>query len=112
MNTIQKWYDFVLQQMAAEGYMEGIDLNNDILVKQRLIRGNNRLNFPEEGNTRLADQQANDFIAKFQVIDQLSENPNGTTFRDNTGLSATLIQKRGTNEFTLSIRSTEYANND
>lgn len=115
MSTIQKWYDFVLQQMAAEVYLENIDLGNNELVKERFNLGNNR---PEyllasqipPGNTRFTDTQADDFLDRFQILHQLSDNPNGGSFFDNTGLSATLMLNEETDQYTLSIRSTEYQN--
>ena len=109
MNTIQKWYDFVLQQMAAESYFENVTLSDPLDVRLALSFGNNRRRDGELlGNTRFTDDQADQFLQKYQIIHQLSENPTGSAFRDHTGLSATLIQKRGTDEFTLAIRSTEF----
>src|SRR5439155_17774859 len=116
---MQKWYDFVLQQMASEAYLEGVNLSNAHDVTAALQQGNNRGDpYPQRGLTRFADLQAADFLEKFQVIVQASDNPTaprtspvyyeGTNILANTGLSVTLIQTKGTNEFSLSIRSTEY----
>ncbi|HEY6281120.1 MAG TPA: calcium-binding protein [Burkholderiales bacterium] len=123
---IQKWYDFVLQQMAAEAYLEGVNLADNNDIKPALQRGNNRPGFLEKSFTRFTDAQADEFLSKFQIIDQFSDNPTPTGSRPaqsgdagylvlndqqilaNTGLSATLIQKKGTNEYTLAIRSTEF----
>ncbi len=110
MSVVQNWYDFVLQQMAAESYFEDVDLSDPIDIRRALTFGNNRQGFPFNGNTRFTDSQADDFLDRFQIIHQLSDNPNGTSFFDNTGLSATLIFNKETNEYTLSIRSTEYQN--
>src|SRR3989304_1909140 len=100
MTTIQSWYDFVLQQMAAEAYFEGITSYVPELVRPQLIKGNNRDGFDPAGNTRFTDSQADDFLNRFQIINQLSDNPNDPEqdgFFDNTGLSATLIQKKDEN---------------
>lgn len=81
------------------------------------------------GFTRMTDPQFNEFYSRFQVIHQWSDNPstgavpgtrpeedqnhligmilNSQDMLANTGFSATLIKERGTNEYTLSIRSTE-----
>lgn len=95
---------FALQQTAAECYLDGIDLNIADDVKVRLRLGNNRLGF-ELGTTRftgsptqgLYDQA---FVDQYRIV---SHHGN-----DSTGFSATLMQERGTNNFTLSFRSTEY----
>ncbi|MBI2752263.1 MAG: hypothetical protein HYX46_01910, partial [Betaproteobacteria bacterium] len=113
------WYDYVLQQMAAEAYLEGVNLADVDSVTDALQLGNNRREFPSlQGFTRFADVQVSEFLGKFQIIAQASDYPNpnrtgpvyyaGTNILANTGLSATLIQKRGTNEFTLAVRSTEF----
>src|SRR2546422_7473176 len=105
-------YELVLQQMVAESYLEGISdfAAQEPLVRQRLALGNNRSEFGTLRNkTRFTDRQVDEFLSRFQIVDQLSDNPNGTSFRDNTGLSATLI-KTGATQYTLAIRSTEYRN--
>ena len=117
-NKIQVLYDFVLQQMAAEAYLEGVNLSDSDAVRIALNFGNNRPEFPLRGFTRFTDAQADEFLSKFQIIAQASDNPTvardspvyyeGTTILANTGLSATLIQRKGTNEYTLAIRSTEF----
>ncbi|MBK9625017.1 MAG: hypothetical protein IPO38_10985 [Rhodocyclaceae bacterium] len=110
---ITKTYGFLLQQMAAESYFEKVDLTNDAKVTLALTTGNNRPEYTQgipKGYVRFTDVQAAEFVSKFQIVDQLSDDPNLSTFRDNTGLSATLIRTIGTNEFTLAIRSTEFRN--
>jgi len=114
---LETWYGFVLLQMASESYLETVDLLIEDDVKEALQRGNNREGFPAKGVTQFTDLQAEDFVRKFQIIAQASDYPDpnrttpvyyaGTNILANTGMSATLIQKRGTNEFTLAIRSTE-----
>jgi hypothetical protein len=58
----ETWYGFVLQQMAAESYFEGIEANDAADVQRRLRLGNNRAEFVQSdggapGNTRFADIQ-------------------------------------------------------
>ena len=140
MNTnIASLYEFTLQQMAAESYFEGVDLNVNDAVKTQLRigtnrpgykTGNNSLNEGFPGYTRMAVQQTQEFVDKYKIVHQWSDNPTPTGSRPagegisgkpklnsdilaNTGLSATLIQKRDasgatTTEYTLAIRSTEF----
>ncbi|MES2243540.1 MAG: calcium-binding protein [Pseudomonadota bacterium] len=143
MNTnIASLYEFTLQQMAAESYFEGIDLsvNEDVATQLRL--GTNRvgyqggssdLNEGFPGYTRMTTQQADEFLSKYRIVHQWSDNPTtgsvpgsrpppeGDSSKPqlndeilaNTGLSATLVRKldgngNPTNEYTLAIRSTEF----
>src|SRR5262245_5796365 len=99
--SIASWYEFSLQQMAAESYLFGIDISNAQRVIDALVRGNTP-NSPPTGNTRFTDIQAQDFLDRFEIVGQY---PN-----DNSGFSATLTRDRSTGEFTLSFRSTEYKN--
>lgn len=91
--------------------------------------GDPDLNGGWPGFTRMTEFQFVEFHKNFQIIHQWSDNPsegpapgirpaadtthtaglilNGQDMLANTGLSATLIQRRGTNDYTLSIRSTE-----
>ncbi|MCC2637533.1 MAG: hypothetical protein K0Q68_1252 [Moraxellaceae bacterium] len=91
--------------------------------------GNPGLNGGWPGFTRMTNLQFAEFHEKFEIIHQWSDNPsegavpgtrpapdtthtaglilNSQEMLANTGLSATLIQRRGTDEYTLSIRSTE-----
>ncbi len=122
MNTnIASLYDYALQKMASEAYLEGIDLSQTEQVRARLLRGSNRqdyrpgstdgLNQGYPGYTRMTNAQAKEFNAKFRVIHQWSDDPTtksqgrpdpeGTysnlklnkDILANTGLSATLIRK-------------------
>lgn len=43
--TIQTWYNFVLQQMAAESYLNGWDSLSGIDQQNRLLLGSNNYNF-------------------------------------------------------------------
>ena len=131
-DQFRTWYDAILQQMAAESYLETTDLADEAAVEAELVVGNNRDGFPEQGFTRFTDVQAAEFTTKFRVIDQWSDNPtapgsrpsqpgdvgylelNGQHVLANTGLSATLIRRKDasgnlTNGYTLAIRSTESA---
>jgi Ca2+-binding RTX toxin-like protein len=144
MNTnIASLYDFTLQQMAAESYSEGVDLTRTADVKAQLRLGTNRegykggpsdLNEGYPGYTRMTSQQADEFLSKFKIVHQWSDNPstgkipgsrplpegdpafarlNIGELLANTGLSATLILKKnadgsGSMEYTLAIRSTEF----
>ena len=96
------WLDFALQQMAAESY-----LNDPGGLLTQLTRGNNRFGFdpptgPLPGATRFTNVLADRFIANYDIV---SHHAN-----DSTGFSATLMQERGANNYTLSFRSTEYRN--
>lgn len=136
--TINTLYDFVLQQMAAESYIESGYASVD--VEAALNKGANRekkegadqnLNEGYVGFTRMSRVQISEFLKKFKVVNQWSDNPDGqrpgavdndTALKKlnidilaNTGLSATLInrlndQGQPTDQYTLSIRSTEFLN--
>ena len=120
MNTnINSLYQFVLQQHAAEVYLETGNYDQGT-VESMLRQGNNRAPDPTGrlGQTKLTETQIKEFSANYRVVHQVSDNaglgdgrPNRELFPGgpiaNTGFSATLIQKIGANEFTLAIRSTE-----
>jgi hypothetical protein len=141
MNTnIASLYEFTLQQMAAESYFEGIALTDMNALKEALHLGTNRLRFPMgdpalnegyPGYTRMTYAQADEFLSRYKVVHQWSDNPTPTGSRPaeegidgkpklnsadilaNTGFSATLIQARDasgvlTGEYTLAMRSTEF----
>jgi len=105
MTQISTWLQFALQQMAAESYLDRI-LSGELQLEQALRLGNNRVSgalasdpiLP--GKTRMTDQQMIDFSARYDIVDHHAN--------DATGFSATLMQERGTNNYTLSFRSTEY----
>src|SRR3989442_1313492 len=115
---IELLYRFLLQQVVAEAYLEGLRLGgeDDDLLKAALRNGNNRLSpdLPISGLTRLTEVQINEFLGSHRIIHQLSDNPTDgqpKTFNGiplNTGFSATLIQDETTGDYTLSIRSTEF----
>ena len=118
-SNVSTWLAFALQQMAAESYLDGIVLSNNDGIITRLKLGNNNplLNDPEDptldGATRFIDLagvpnasqitgSAQAFVSRYQIVDHHAN--------DATGFSATLMQERGTNNFTLSFRGTEYPN--
>ena len=92
MNTnIASLYEFTLQQMAAESYFEGIGLTDTDKIREALRLGTNRLGYPPgagEGNTglnegypgytRMTTQQADEFLDKFKIVHQWSDNPTPT----------------------------------
>lgn len=125
---IQIWLDYVIQQMVAEGYLDGVVLSDPVALGQRLRDGNNDLrnsyvasqdqnNLP--GKTRLTDTQITYFNERWEVVDHRGNDDarfaatgpaNGVG--NGTGFSATLMRNRQTDEYTLAIRSTEYADDD
>jgi hypothetical protein len=102
-NEITTWLGFTLMQMAAESYLDGIaNLDDRNLVRDRLLLGNNHplLDPDVHGATRFTDSLATRFLDTYRIVNHHAN--------DSTGFSATLMQERGTNNFTLSFRSTEY----
>ncbi len=89
MNTnIASLYEFTLQQMAAESYFEGIGLTDTDKIRDALRLGTNRLGYPPgagehntglnegyPGYTRMTTQQADEFLEKFKIVHQWSDNP-------------------------------------
>ncbi|MGZ5145742.1 MAG: calcium-binding protein, partial [Burkholderiales bacterium] len=94
------WYEFALQQVAAETYWDAVDLKNRTEVLDALELGNNNPGFSQTGFTRLTSTQAEEFIKRYKVVDH---HPN-----DATGFSATLLYDTKENRYTLSFRSSEY----
>ncbi|MDO8954662.1 MAG: hypothetical protein Q7V63_07425 [Gammaproteobacteria bacterium] len=78
--TIKTWYDFVLQQMAAESYLDKNVLFGD-QYKSVLMLGSNNPDYLQDGEiptpnapildgaTRLTATQATDFLTRYEVID-------------------------------------------
>ncbi len=105
-NTTSTWLNFALQQMAAESYLDGINLLDNDQVEARLVRGNNRPGFDPPsgelpGKTRFTNVLADRFLSTYEILDHHAN--------DATGFSATLLRDRTTGEYTLSFRSTESA---
>ena len=103
---VDRWYEFAVQQTAAESYLDNIDLANVELVTPRLLFGNNHYSIDDPtkltGATRFTERQAAAFLARYTIVDHYKN--------DNSGFSATLLLDRITKEYTLSFRSTEYKN--
>jgi Ca2+-binding RTX toxin-like protein len=105
MSQIGIWLDFALQQIAAESYLDRF-LSAELTLDQVLQLGNNRLSgdFATapflDGQTRMTNQQAEEFGQQYQIVKHHAN--------DSTGFSATLMREIGTNNFTLSFRSTEF----
>ena len=80
-------YNFLLQQMAAESYFEkpmSVYDNNPQEVIDALTMGTNRKSYTSEdmpfnggypGLTRMTKAQAEEFVKKFKIIHQWSDNP-------------------------------------
>lgn len=71
-NNITMWLNFAVQQMAAESYLQGIDLQNRDQVLLRLRDGNNDTRFIQPdangnlpGKTRFNDQLADRFLSTY-----------------------------------------------
>ncbi len=112
-NNIQSWYNFALQQMAAESYVNLSDKFGGTLSQaQVLMYGNNNPVYQSkpfdepklDGATRMTATQVTDFSNRYTIVSQL---PNTAS-----GFSAALIKDNQTGAYTLSIRSTEYRNAD
>ncbi len=113
---IKTWLDFAIQQMAAEAYLDQFTVQGREL-RLVLRDGNNDIRKVGEdqfaGQTRFVDLvgeptashvtgSAQAFAARYQIVHHHAN--------DATGFSATLMREQGTNNFTLSFRSTEYRN--
>ena len=122
-SDISSWMQFAIQQMVAESYLDGFAFSNTNEIIRRLEFGNNNasvlgLSNPNDspnlsGKTRFVNLSgvsnatqitgsAQAFVDRYQIVDHHAN--------DATGFSATLMQERGTNNFTLSFRGTEYPN--
>lgn len=104
-SDITAWLNFAIQQMAAESYLDNINLASRSDVEAALIRGNNRLGFSTDNKTRMTDALATRFFDMYQLVDHHAN--------DATGFSATLIKDLSDptgKTFTLSFRSSEYQN--
>jgi Ca2+-binding RTX toxin-like protein len=102
-SQISTWYQFAVQQIFAESYLDGIAWSNTAQVSQRLQQGNTQPDFPPSGYTRLPAIAADAGANTFSVV---AHRPNGAT-----GFSATLLRwanEQGATEYTLAIRSTEF----
>ena len=57
-SNISLWLRFALQQVAAESYLDDIDITSPTQVADALVRGNNRQNFPESCFSRMVKTHA------------------------------------------------------
>ncbi len=107
-NNLAAWLDFALQQMAAESYLQDIDLNTPLQVRSRLLLGANNVvgTNPTDpilnGKTRFTNVLADRFLERYRILDHHAN--------DATGFSATLLFDTQTSSYTLSFRSVEYQN--
>lgn len=114
-NDVTTWLKFALQQMAAESYLDGINLQDPAAAIRRLVDGNNNGQvIPVDqftGKTRFVDLtgvpnatqimgSAQAFAARYQIVDHHAN--------DATGFSATLMRDTTNGQYTLSFRSLEY----
>ncbi len=101
--NVSTWLQFATQQMAAESYLDGINLSSSNEVEDRLLLGNNHplLDPSLSGKTRFTNILADQFLGRYQILDHHAN--------DATGFSATLMFDTQANSYTLSFRSTESA---
>ena len=103
---VQTWLDFLLQQLAADSYLDGVLPSNEPLFIDRLELGanNHRVPLPDDPfaqhKTRMVGGQAGDFVQRYELVHHL---PNRSS-----GFSGTLLREKGTDNFTLAFRSTEF----
>jgi Ca2+-binding RTX toxin-like protein len=107
---IQSWYDFVLQQIAAESYLDQIGRNGNDITRVLMYGSNNPLYQQQQGNepttvllpgaTRMTATQAEDFLTRYEILSHL---PNTAT-----GFSGALMREITTGAYTLAFRSTEF----
>lgn len=96
MSDINTWYKFVLQQMAAESY-----LDDPVDQMTQLTNGNNRWDEEPTSFGRMTTIQAEQFLQDYEIVDHI---PNDLQ----SGFSATLMRDKTSGAYTLSFRSTEY----
>jgi|CXWL01.1.fsa_nt_gi hypothetical protein len=99
-SDISTWLGFALQQIAAESYLDNLNLVNTNELIPALTRGNNHLGFNLTSYTRMPDPVAEGFVQRYQIRDHHAN--------DATGFSATLLYDTQSNSYTLSFRSTEF----
>ncbi|MEO6112094.1 MAG: hypothetical protein ABIQ24_09740 [Nitrospiraceae bacterium] len=111
---IQNWLNFGLQQMAAEAYLDQFLLGPRSFVEVLSNGNNNEDVIPVDqfdGKTRFVNMagvpnanqimgSAQAFVSRYQIVDHHAN--------DATGFSATLLFDTQSQQYTLSMRSTEY----
>ena len=76
-SDITVWLDFAIQQMAAESYLDNINIASRSDVEAALIRGNNRLGFSTDNRTRMTETLATRLFDKYQIIDHHANDATG-----------------------------------
>ncbi|MFM9886071.1 MAG: calcium-binding protein, partial [Burkholderiales bacterium] len=104
---IEQWYQGSLIQIAAESYFQiaEFSFSNTARVKDALMQGNTPPGSPPpEQYVRMTAVQADEFLARYKIIDQLENT--------SSGFSATVLFDNLTGRYVLSMRSTEYRNSN
>src|SRR3972149_6537798 len=113
LETIRRWLDLALQQVAAESYLHGIDLGSNQQVSGQLLRGNTPINpanpaAEPDQYVRFTQSQTATFLAQYET--------GAPPPKAGSGFSATLLRRKVADpgaqagEDTLAFRSTEYKN--
>jgi len=115
---------FILAQLAAESYLDRVQTGTPTTLQRRLRLGSNHYSVVGDtepasrlpdllGKSRMTEVQIAEFSTQFRIVDHRSNTQ--------SGFSATLMQRMvdeygnpidGGVEYTLSFRSTEYADDD
>src|SRR3954470_20147646 len=101
-----KLADLLLAQFAAESYLDAAN----VTLADRLRFGNNNPNQATAGDANSANLRGKTRMTEAQIVrflqtyDIVAHQPNTWS-----GFSGTLLRNRITNEYVLSFRSTEYA---
>jgi len=112
--SAQQIYDYSLQQIAAESFLDlnlagqpvpGQELSLAIVLRLGSNNPQNPQNIATDselrGKTRMTNQQITDFTTKYEIIAHQADTA--------SGFSGTLFKDRVTGTYTLSFRSTEFA---
>jgi len=105
---VKVWYEFALQQLAAESILDRVDIPLTNALNTGILNIGNtdtrRTTAADPlGYSRMPDAVAAKFVTKYQIAAHHAN--------DSTGFSGTLFRwanEQGGTEYTLSIRSTEY----
>lgn len=82
MSDINTWYEFVLQQLAAESYLDRISTGEGLTYKDILIFGNTDTRKTTKfGYTSMTTVQADDFLNRYEIKAHHPNRINGV--RDN-----------------------------
>lgn len=105
-NDLGRWYQFALQQLAAESYLdrvasEGRDIR--LVLEEGNTDTRRTVDGIPDGYSRMPAAQSSEFVNKYTIAAHHAN--------DSTGFSGTLlrwINEQSETEYTLSIRSTEF----